>query len=422
VSKIAISFMCKDLVEQSARSLPPLTETRGIDVFIIDGSKTQEGHDCYKALLKTGNVTEVHQHIGGGPDAAAAYAFTMMLNHPNKYDFVGLYEQDVLLESDWLNRTMELFEIGRRDGLEVGMVSARCYEDRILCQRDGYALAHNTGYGMTIYTREAARIWLRNKRTGWTTENRRLFAQLVDRDIGAWWAFRYGEHHLGSDWSADRVIAAHGLASLALTPTACTDMLDNDLAYQQLTLARHPVEALRDDIGFAKFVERTRMIRSGEWSPGHPGARQHAPDGHEVIFPHHCGGLGAAYSGRWRLKASIGWGPFLWEAAEPGATVVLSLLGSCQIMVTRPDASAGMVEIEAPGDGYGRAGVFWQNTLAATPTCDIQAIELKGDCQFRPVRFTALTEGVRFCGVRCRDRQPVVETYSFDHSILPPVQ
>ena len=62
--------------------------------------------------------------------------------------------------------------------MEVGAVSARCYEDRILIQRAGYTVCHNLGAGMIMFTRKAAELVLQNYRTVWTTENRLLFSQL----------------------------------------------------------------------------------------------------------------------------------------------------------------------------------------------------------------------------------------------------
>lgn len=417
MNKVAICFQCKDLVEQSARSLPPLVETPGIDTFIIDGSKTLEGFECYKSLLKRNNIIEVHQHIGGGPDAAAIYAFTLMLKHPNNYDFVGLHEQDVLLEPDWFTRAMELFDIGKRQGLEVGEVSARCYEDRILIQRDGFAVTHNLGYGQLIMTRQAATIWLRHARTHHCWENRRLFAQLTGQDIGRYWAFRYNDQPLGKDWGTARVLAAHGFASLALVPTACVDMIDNPLPQQGLTLARHPVDLLRNDLAFARYITTTAAIRANTWVPDRP-IRQRAMDGTQLIFPHQVQGLGATYSiADWRLQASQGWGPFLWKAKRPGATVILPLVGEVQLLVAPPADKNGMVEVST-GDG-----AFFQTTLAPDPNGTISSIAIKGDCAWREVKLTMLTEGLSFCGVRCRWDQPVLPAAGgFDHSVLPPVE
>jgi hypothetical protein len=416
MNKVAIAFMCLDKVEQSAKTLPPLVETPHVDTFIIDGSKTVAGFDCYKSLLKRDNVVEVHQHIGGGPDAAVAYAYTMMLAHPNEYDFVGIHEQDVLLEPDWYRRTMDLFWVGYKTGLEVGAVSARAYEDRILVQRDDYALMHNLGFGHQILTRAAATIWLKHWRTHHAWENRRLFAQLTNIDIGRYWFCRHNDQPIGSDWGVERVLASHGLASLALTPTACVDMIDNPLQQQGLTLVRSSVDMLRNDLAFSRYIATTAAIRANTWVPDRP-IRQRGQDGTQLIFPHQVRCLGATYStADWCLQASQGWGPFLWKAKRPGAYVVLPLVGEVQLLVAPPADKNGMVEVST-GDG-----AFFQTTLPPDPNGTISSIAIKGDCAFRDVKLTMLTEGLSFCGVRCRWDQPVLPAAGgFDHSVLPPV-
>jgi len=151
------------------------------DLWWIDGSETLEGQ---QALEET-SFTRHHSGIRGGADAAIVFALTAMLNHPVGYTHVGLCENDVLLAPDWFDRTMALFGKGEADGLSVGAVSARAYDDRILIQRDGYAVMHNLGAGHVVYTREAARLILDNYRSAWWPDNRAIFAQLSGIDNGA---------------------------------------------------------------------------------------------------------------------------------------------------------------------------------------------------------------------------------------------
>jgi 2-deoxy-D-gluconate 3-dehydrogenase len=149
-------------------------------------------------------------------------------HHDFKYTHIGLVENDVLLDKDWFDQTMALFEQGKAAGLEVGAVSARCYEDRILIQRDGYAITHNTGAGMIIFSRKAAELVLQNYRTVFTTENRLLFAQLSGIDIGAYWAFRGSQHWLVADWNFDRVLAVNLRGVFLCTREAALTMVDRD--------------------------------------------------------------------------------------------------------------------------------------------------------------------------------------------------
>ena len=264
MNRVAIAFSTKDRAELSRRTVEPLLQPDKFDTFWMDGSDTEAG----KAFtLEEGHpVKEISHNVRGGADAAIVYSLTALLEQketyqnwslksrssdPNykgervwKYDYVGLVENDVLLQGDWFERTMELFEQGGADGLKVGAVSARCYEDRILIQRPDYAVMHNIGAGMVIFTREAAELVLKYFRTGWTNVNRLLFSQLSGIDIGGYWAFRGGQHILTADWHFDAILAAHGLASLALTPSP-VEMIGQtpSLAEQGLILADKPVDS-----------------------------------------------------------------------------------------------------------------------------------------------------------------------------------
>ena len=186
MSRVAIAFSTKDRTELSKRTIEPLL---GLDcaLYWVDGSTTKEGEELpfsYEAPFKF----YVRSNVRGGADAAIVHNLTMLLQTDCAY--VGLVENDCLLtDPKWFEKTMALFEYGEDDGLKVGAVSARCYEDRILFQRPDYAVLHNTGAGMVIYTREAAELILKYFRTGWTNANRLLFSQLSGIDIGAYWAF-----------------------------------------------------------------------------------------------------------------------------------------------------------------------------------------------------------------------------------------
>src|ERR1700722_4662170 len=145
MNRAAIAFSTCDRVELSRQSIEPLLQPDKFDLFWIDGSKTEAGKKLgYEYGCDAEHGLDFHTGITGGSGAAIVYALTTMLsyrvptpaNEPAQryYDYVGLVENDVVLDKDWFDRTMALFYRGAEDGLEVGAVSARCYEDRILCQ------------------------------------------------------------------------------------------------------------------------------------------------------------------------------------------------------------------------------------------------------------------------------------------------
>lgn len=430
MNKIAIAFSTKDRVELSKQSVEPLLQPNKFDLFWSDGSTSLEAENLGAQYEKKAWF----QNVRGGADAAIAFNLTTMLGktHCTKndcegitikpvYDYVGLVENDVLLDPGWFEPAMELFEKGKQDGLEVGAVSARSYADRVLVQRDGYAVMHNLGAGQVIFSRYAASLVLAHFRTGWTLENRRVFAQLTGKDIGAWWAFRGSQHMLVADWGFDRVLAAHGLASLALTPAKC-QMIGQEppLEQQGLKLTDGPVEELRDDKAFELYRERTAAIRAGELKiPCDPFLR--SDDGTWTIFPHQLGMLGGRYEGDWKLKWSQGFGPFSWESVDAehvrgyaGASMCVPITGPCVFLVSG-GAKGGKIQIADEALGS-------DSVIDLEPQGDtgrVMQVAVPAAISYRNARLTALSPGVVFYGITCREPQLVVPNKKFDHSWLP---
>jgi hypothetical protein len=415
--KVAIALLTKDKPELTRRSIEPLLQPDKFDLFQIDGSSA-DLPICTTMELFDGRL---HAGVRGGPDAAIVYALTAMLEAKygtafgeEHYTHIGLCEQDVLLHPDWFGPIIALFGRGEADGLEVGAVSARAYEDRILVQRDGYALMHNLGAGHVIFTREAARLILDNYRTAWWTDNRLIFSQLSGIDIGAYAAFRGNEQWVTADWGFDAILARHGLASLAFTPSLAT-MLDQDIASQGLKMADGKFDLLRNEKAFKEFWMNTRRIRNGWMMPGVHGRLQCA-QGTYTIFPHQIPGIGGTYSGDWKLKWSQGFGPFVWEGAGmdtmqelAAGDLAVPILGPCEFLV----GGKGRVRIIDTLSGYtcspdvGSAGG------------GILQVSVPSGVQYRTIRMEALTPGVQFYGIRAREPQPWLTGYRFDHSCLP---
>src|SRR5262245_37794372 len=158
--RVALAFLTKDRIELSKRTIEPLLRAREskrheVDVFWIDGSKTVEGERLPFEYQK--HLARIDHNVRGGADAAIVYALTLMLGNRSQahgehnpcYDFVGLCENDVLLDNNWFDATMGLFYAhpSSFDGLCAGAVSARSYVDRVLIQRQSYAVMHNLGAG-----------------------------------------------------------------------------------------------------------------------------------------------------------------------------------------------------------------------------------------------------------------------------------
>lgn len=429
MNKIAIAYLTKDRTELTRQTIQSLLQPDKFDLWWIDGSATPEGREL--SFQYDTSIETTRFDVRGGPDAAVAYALSTLLDYRapnidgNQYTHVGLVENDVLLHPDWFAPTMQLFARGHNEGLSVGAVSARAYEDRILFQRDGYAVMHNLGWGMQIMTREAAELALSHFRTCWSIENRNVFAHLAGHDLGRYWAFRASENALCADWNNDRVLAAHGFASLALTPSP-VQMIGQipPLHEQGLTLVDESVELLRNDKLFDVFRGRLADIRMGtSISPNTRYLRE--SDGGTVYFAHQVRALGAVFSGSWALKWAQGIGPFGWRASTPldGTkdhllpSVTIPVLGPCSF-ICQGGPNGGQVVAKDLESGYECSPV-----LRPESTNQVTTINMPAGSSYRPVRLTALIPGVTFFGIRTISPQPIADVnYTFRHSHLPPVE
>lgn len=420
MTKIAIAFLTRDRCELSKRTIEPLLQPDKFHLFFIDGSDTQSGRDFVEHWCRKGVTCRTN--VRGGADPAIAYALTEMLKHD--YTHVGLCENDVLLHADWFGPTMALFERASADGLSAGAVSARTYVDRVLFQRDGYALCHNLGWGMQILTREAAELTLKHMRTAWTLENRRTFARLSGIDIGAYWAFRTGEHWLTPDWQNDAMLASHGLASLALTPSP-VEMIGQKppLREQGLELVSRPVEDRRNDKAFAEFAGQTALIRDGDQSLNTMPVRFRGDDGTEIVFAHQLDGLyNAEWQGDWHLKWSPGLGGFACRGviAAPitsggtraNASFESYISGTARFMVCGGE-KGGQVAIEDLKSGY-----VVRPTLLPEASQQVTQVIAPAAVSWRKVRLTVTQGSCIFYGINCGEPQPTVNGWSFDHSKL----
>jgi hypothetical protein len=408
MNKVAIAFLTKDRVELSKRTIVPLLQPDKFDLYWVDGSDTPAGEKLLDDFKGDGYL---HANIKGGADTAVVCALTEMLK--GDYTHVGIVENDLLLHRDWFGPIFALFDRGEADGLVVGAVSARAYVDRILCQRDGYALSHNLGWGMQILTRQAAELTLKYFRTHWTSENRRVFVRLSGIDIGSYWAFRTNEHWTCPDWGNDAVLASHGLASLALTPSP-VEMIGQtpSLADQGLKLATEPVEDRRNDDAFARFSDMTRVIREGHLDLGAPRVRYRDDSGVEHVFAHQLDGLpGAEWSGDWRLKWSPGFGGFA-ARGFPNATFEAYVSGTCRFMVMGGE-KGGQVEIKDEKSNY-----TVRPTLLPEASNQVTQVVAPASVSWRKLRLTVLSGSCCFYGLQCQEPQPTVSGYSFDHSKL----
>lgn len=403
--KLAIAYSTKDKTEQTEQTALVLLRQwpRNFVFYWIDGSSTEIGrrfHQLYNFQCFRGGIY-------GGPDAAIAYKLSHLLAAEENYTHIGILENDVLLDEDWFEPTMTLFEKGEADGLAVGAVSARSYVDRVLIQREGYAVMHNVGAGFIIFTREAAEIVLRSFRTHWYPATRWLFAQISGIDLNSWIGFR---EWTTTDWGFEAQLAGHGLATLALTPSKAQMPWEAELRQHttMLTLTEGPVEKQRDNLAFERYRNMLERIRSGQYRLDEPGII-HRQNGGMLFFPHQLGHLPeATWQGTWGLKWSQGFGPFLYRAGPGGASLSARISGSCSFLLASDGAGATATLIDT------------HSGFRTTPPLSSAAIEVQvpGGPVPRIVELN-LTEGALFCGLLTADPQVLDTTFSFSWDQLP---
>jgi len=430
--KLAISLLTcgkPELVEQSIEPLTDAARTNKFHLFVCDGSLREADEDeIYKLAYPTATV---HANVRGGAGAAIVYALSMMLASKENYTHIGLCESDVLLQSGWLD-CLGLFDRGAADGLHVGAVSARAYEDRVLFQRDGYAVMHNIGAGMIIFTREAAKYVLDHFRTAFTTDNRRIFSRLAGIDIGSYWAFRLGEHNLTADWHWEAVLASVGLASLALTPSPVEMIGQNPpLAEQGLKIVGEPVENRRDAEAFSLFAHRLRSVYASKYESAVETQFHFDPNtGTWTYYPHQMHMLDGEYFGDWRLVERRGWGTFGWEAGQRASderiefngmaiefdnpTLTIPIFGPCCVLISG-GKEGGQFEVFDEASGFKAA----PDLPPEGEQGQVLQMQVPGGMSYRTLRITALKPGGIFYGLQTREKQPFNPNAEFRYEDLP---
>lgn len=414
--RLAIAYSTKDHVELTKQSIEPLLQHDKFDLLWVDGSVTSKGKSYFEDNFS--HRIQSYPDIRGGADAAIVFKLDALLRNGFEYTHVGLVENDVLLDADWLEPTLELFERGRSDGLEVGAVSARSYVDRVLIQRNGYAVMHNLGAGMVIFTRQAAELVLDNFRTHWWPHTRSLWMRLSGIDVGRYAAFRGNEQWTTSDWGYDALLASHGFASIALTPAKCI-MIGQvpSLAKQGLELTTVHLDTTKcNDVVFDLFVERTRLIREDKFDLNAPVMDIDPRIGGEcIIFPHYVPKFGGTYTGNWRLQWCQGFGPFAYRTGEGGASLTVPVYGTCSFMVSG-GASGARCAVRDTVSGYSSA----RELPAEMDGQGFTNMVVPGAVTYRTIEME-LGEGGVFYGYSSREDQSFNPDIKFDYSALPPV-
>lgn len=262
-SKVGFAFSTKDRVEFTRRSLASVDTCGGFDLLWVDGSDTSEGKALPEiASRQNPRIVEVHRNVEGGPDAAIWFGLWRLLQRG--YDYCGLIENDIEFEPGWFSELMELFDLGKRDGLEVGAASVRSIESRVLIHRPGYVIKWNMGAGMVLFTRLAAKIVLADYGADTSRELSDYYARKFAVNLRAVWELYMGkpDRVLGCDWSYAKSLYEHGLCSVGAAPSLAFNIdADVERVFQTAYVKASPGPTQEDDRRFAFLVNQLSRAR-----------------------------------------------------------------------------------------------------------------------------------------------------------------
>ncbi len=408
MNNVVVMYSTRNRIDLASQTFPPISDAP-VDIIWADASTKDEDLSYF---MNHADRTAKQATVLGGADVAIAWKLSEAIRH-SEYTHIMILEDDVLLDQDWYEPTMTLFDKGKRDGLEVGAVSPRSYVDRVLIQRDGYAVMHNIGAGAIIFTRIAAKIVLQNFRTAWWPDSVRLFAMLSGIDLRTYAAFRGNEQWTTVDWGWEAQLARHGLASLALTPAKCRMIgQDHPLELQGLELeTRKNNELMRSDTAFHKYAACLDNIRKGYYVPEVPGMI-HRDGASMLLFPHQMKAIPSTlWFGNIEHQRSQGFGPFAYRAGEGGMSLSVHVSGPCSFLVTGGINGAGII-IEDRRSGF--------KASPALPPDSGQPISCNVPGGPVPRQVTIdFEQGAAFYGLACSEAQMIDTTFRFDWSQLP---
>jgi len=254
--KVGFVFSTKDRLNFTLRSLASIDTDSGFDLMWVDGSDTSEGKALPQSVkLRNCRLVEVHYDIKGGPDNAIRFGLRRLLDLG--YDYCGLIENDIELKPDWFPKLMELFKLGRRDGLSVGAATVGTIGSRILIRRPKYLIMWNMGARMVLFTRQAARIVLATYRPVNAQTLHKFYMDKFGIDLGDIWELWMDktDRELGCDWAYAMQMYDYGFSSLGSIISLASNIdFDFETTFRALYV-RELVKVSKEDIKrFSQFV------------------------------------------------------------------------------------------------------------------------------------------------------------------------
>jgi len=228
--RVGFALSSKDRVSFTRRSIEAMDADGGYDLIWNDGSDTAEARELPKDFkFRNSRLVEVNFDIRGGPDRSICFGLERLLNLG--YDYVGLIENDIVMQPGWFMRIMNLFQLAADEGIVCGAATIRSYESRVLEHGAGYSLNWGTGAGMILFSRPAAEVILRqySKLKMSTNSMSRFYSRLFRVELNLGVKDNDGqnvEHDAGLtlDWGYTPMLYLHGYASVGSIPSLARDL------------------------------------------------------------------------------------------------------------------------------------------------------------------------------------------------------
>jgi hypothetical protein len=227
---VGFALSSKDRVDFTRQTLEAMDRDGGYDIIWNDGSDTPEGRALPGSVhLRHARLVEVNHDVRGGPDRSICFGLDRLLKRG--YDYLGLIENDVVMQPGWFQRLMNLFALAADDGIVCGAATVRSYEGRVMEHRSGYSLNWGTGAGMILFSRPAAEVILQQygKLRMSTDSISRFYARLFSLDLGLRTLDSSGKWvrtnaWMTLDWGYTPMLYAHGYASVGSIPNLARDL------------------------------------------------------------------------------------------------------------------------------------------------------------------------------------------------------
>ncbi len=228
--RVGFALSSKNRVPFTRQTLKAMDQDGGYDLIWNDGSDEPEGRALPKDFrFHNARLVEVNYDVVGGPDKSICFGLERLLHFG--YDYVGLMENDIVLQKGWFRRLMNLFDLAAADGITCGAATVRSFEGRVIEHRSGYSINWGTGAGMILFSRPAAEVLLHQyPRLRMSTASiSRFYSRLFQLDLnlrsqdssGKW-----GNHDmwLTLDWGYTPMLYMHGYTSVGSIPNLARDL------------------------------------------------------------------------------------------------------------------------------------------------------------------------------------------------------